>query len=330
MSEIINKKYFTDESLSALGENIKNYVADAVDNKAESEHAHDDKYYTKNEMDTKLQHKSNATHNHDAKYDAIGAADTALASAKDYADEKVANLLDNSTEAVDSVMELAAAMKDNADAIEALETIAAGKVDKVEGKGLSTNDYTSEEKVKLASIEDGANKTVVDEILSETSTNAIQNKAVTTAINELSTLVGDTPVSDQITDAISDISFVDINLEDAESGTPTGINADTLGGYPPEYFLGNGGGTSEHNHDDIYYTETEIDAKIAEIDGQIAEIDGKFSELNASVANIVSGTTTVDNATKAVQDANGNVIADTYATKAYIEELIGGIENGSY
>lgn len=33
-----------------------------------------------------------------------------------------------------------------------------GKVDKVTGKGLSTNDYTTTEKQKLASVEDGANK----------------------------------------------------------------------------------------------------------------------------------------------------------------------------
>lgn len=35
-----------------------------------------------------------------------------------------------------------------------------GKVDKVAGKGLSTNDYTTAEKTKLAGIEDGANKYV--------------------------------------------------------------------------------------------------------------------------------------------------------------------------
>lgn len=35
------------------------------------------------------------------------------------------------------------------------------KVDKVEGKGLSTNDYTTEEKEKLAGIEEGANKYVL-------------------------------------------------------------------------------------------------------------------------------------------------------------------------
>lgn len=34
----------------------------------------------------------------------------------------------------------------------------AAKVDKEDGKGLSTNDYTTEEKTKLAGIDEGANK----------------------------------------------------------------------------------------------------------------------------------------------------------------------------
>lgn len=52
------------------------------------------------------------------------------------------------------------------------------KVDKVSGKGLSTNDYTTAEKNKLSGIEAGANKTTVDAALSATSTNPVQNKAV--------------------------------------------------------------------------------------------------------------------------------------------------------
>lgn len=56
------------------------------------------------------------------------------------------------------------------------------KVDKVEGKGLSTNDYTTAEKTKLAGIAEGANKTVVDSVLSETSTNPVENKAVNAAL----------------------------------------------------------------------------------------------------------------------------------------------------
>lgn len=41
-----------------------------------------------------------------------------------------------------------------------LKALFAGKVDKVDGKGLSTNDFTSAEKSKLAGIADGANKYV--------------------------------------------------------------------------------------------------------------------------------------------------------------------------
>ena len=44
------------------------------------------------------------------------------------------------------------------------------KVDKVEGKGLSTNDYTTAEKDKLAGIASGANKTTVENVLTSTST----------------------------------------------------------------------------------------------------------------------------------------------------------------
>lgn len=54
----------------------------------------------------------------------------------------------------------------------------AGKVDKVTGKGLSTNDYTTAEKNKLAGIATGATAVTVDSTLSGSSTNAIQNKAV--------------------------------------------------------------------------------------------------------------------------------------------------------
>jgi hypothetical protein len=74
---------------------------------------------------------------------------------------------------------------------------------------------------------------------------------------------------------------------------------------------------AEHNHDDVYYTE--------------AEIDTKLSEVNESIGKITSGTTVVkesehatsadtaasaDIATKATQDGDGSVIKDTYETKS--------------
>ena len=58
-------------------------------------------------------------------YDAAGTAktkaDAALASANEYTDGKIELLMNNSSDAVDSIMELATAMEENADVVEALE-----------------------------------------------------------------------------------------------------------------------------------------------------------------------------------------------------------------
>lgn len=59
------------------------------------------------------------------------------------------------------------------------------KVDKVKGKGLSTNDFTANEKAKLADIEEGANKTVVDTELDLASQNPIQNSTVAQAFDSI-------------------------------------------------------------------------------------------------------------------------------------------------
>ena len=64
------------------------------------------------------------------------------------------------------------------------------KVDKINGKGLSTNDYTATEKSKLAGIATGATKNVIDSSLSTSSTNAVQNKVVTAKLNELNNTLG--------------------------------------------------------------------------------------------------------------------------------------------
>lgn len=70
---------------------------------------------------------------------------------------------------------------------EVLNTMLASKVDKVSGKGLSTNDYTTAEKNKLAGIATGATKTTVDATFSSTSTNPVQNKVISAAIDDIGT-----------------------------------------------------------------------------------------------------------------------------------------------
>lgn len=64
------------------------------------------------------------------------------------------------------------------------------KVDKVSGKQLSTNDYTTAEKNKLAGIESGAQvNNPIDNEFSTTSINSLQNNVITNKINQLDTSV---------------------------------------------------------------------------------------------------------------------------------------------
>lgn len=151
----------------------------------------------------------------------------------------------------------------------------ANKVDKISGKGLSTNDYTTAEKNKLASIAEGANKTIVDSELSSTSTDPVQNKVVNAAINDLNTLVGDTAVATQISNAVAS-------------------KAD-----------------ASHTHDDRYYTESEIDTKLSG-KSDTSHTHSTYVNQNA-FSNIKVGNTTVaaDTATDTVTLVAGNNITIT-------------------
>lgn len=71
-----------------------------------------------------------------------------------------------------------------------------------------------------------------------------------------------------------------------------------------------------HTHDDMYYTETEIDTKIEDINISIEDIiDGTTVVAEANHAVSADDATSATNATKATQDASGNVITSTYETK---------------
>lgn len=106
-----------------------------------------------------------------------------------------------------------------------LKFIDDNKVDKIEGKGLSTNDYTTAEKNKLDGIAMGANKTIVDSDLSATSTNPVQNKVVNTAISNLTTLVGDKSVASQVNTAVTTAkSYTDTKVAKMVDSAPETLN----------------------------------------------------------------------------------------------------------
>lgn len=82
------------------------------------------------------------------------------------------------------------------------------KVDKITGKGLSEADFTSAEKTKLANIENGANKTIVDSSLSSTSSNPVQNQTINTALNGKANLNHSHVISD-VTDLQNELNSLD-------------------------------------------------------------------------------------------------------------------------
>jgi len=101
-------------------------------------------------------------------------------------------------------------------AIAALED---GKVDKVEGKALSENDYTTAEKEKLAGIEAQATRVIVDSALSTESENPVQNKVVKNAIDTLTMAVG-TPLTASTVAGMTDQSKIYVYV-----GSETGYTA---------------------------------------------------------------------------------------------------------
>lgn len=75
-----------------------------------------------------------------------------------YVDTKVAGIVNSAPAALDTLNELSKALGNDANFSATVATQIGNKVDKVDGKGLSTNDYTTAEKNKLAGIAEGANK----------------------------------------------------------------------------------------------------------------------------------------------------------------------------
>ncbi|WP_282804590.1 hypothetical protein [Clostridium tetani] len=71
--------------------------------------------------------------------------------------EKIKNIIGTAPEALDTLSEIANALNNDPDFAGTITKELANKVDKIEGKGLSTENYTSAEKAKLAGIEENAN-----------------------------------------------------------------------------------------------------------------------------------------------------------------------------
>ncbi len=100
-----------------------------------------------------------------------------------YVKAVVSALVNGAPGTLDTLKELADAIEDHQEVTDALNAAIGNKVDKVSGKGLSTNDFTTTYKNKLDGIAEGAQvNTPADGALSATSTNPVQNRVVDAAL----------------------------------------------------------------------------------------------------------------------------------------------------
>lgn len=170
-----------------------------------------------------IANKSDVGHDHDSDYDVKGAADTALASAKTYADSAATNvkndLLNGAGAAYDTLKELGDLIDDNQDAIEALETVAASKANAADltshtGNKSNPHGVTAAQISAVPTSRTVNGKALSANItLSASDVGADASGAANTALNtaksytdsEISKLVGDTSVSVQINTAIAEV-----------------------------------------------------------------------------------------------------------------------------
>lgn len=140
-------------------------------------------------------------------YDKAVAAET---NANSYTDVQIANLINGAPTTLDTLGEIAEAMAENESVVVALDSAIGNKVDKETGKGLSTNDYTTTEKTKLAGITAGAevNQNAFSNVLVGSSTIAADSKTdtLTLAAGSNVTLTADT-TNDKITISATDTVY---------------------------------------------------------------------------------------------------------------------------
>ena len=219
------------------------------------------------------------------------------------------------------------------------DTIANGTV-----PGLSTNDYTSTEKTKLAGIATGATKTTVDTAISNTSTNPVQNKAIKSYVDSAieGVISGDIDIGklhnhtlDQITDYVVDSTLDDTSANPVENqAIATAFNelatVATTGDYND---LMNVPGETTGYYDELgdllnqYYLFSKYDSTSGELClGKLEDI-GAVNLTTETNAVVTDDTITY---TATVTDIDNDTVAGVYVEFFEDDKLIGsGITNSN-
>lgn len=183
-------------------------------------------------------------------------------------------------------------------------------VKKENGKGLSTNDYTTEEKNKLAGIAEQANKTVVDTALSSTSTNPVQNNVIKAALDaKVSAVEGKGLSTNDLTDELL------AKINNAGDSSFSG-NYEDLNNKPDLTVYENKIETVKVNGTAQTITAKEVNITVPTNNNQIENGAGyqTASDVSSAISSAVNGLATetyVNNKVAAVYKYKGSVASES-------------------
>ena len=287
-------------ALTELHETVVD-MTEIVEGKADVDHNHDDLYITEEVLESKGYITA----------DDVEAPDLSGLATEEYVDNKVAALVNGAPETLDTLDELAAALKDNADIVTVLNDAISAKADKSELNDYSLTSHTHEEFTviditvanALTSLQEAVEdiNTVVDEL---------NNKADISDIPSLDGYATEEWVSGQgyltasdIKIDVSDKQDVIEDLDEIRSGAAKGATA--LQSVPEEYVTEDelsGYSVTSHTHEEF----TVIDQTVS----------NALTTLQETVDDINEIITDLDN--KA--DKSEIPSLDGYATQSWVED----------
>ena len=188
---------------------------------------------------------------------------------------------------------------------EKIKNALAGKVDKVDGKGLSTNDYTSNEKTKLSGIASGAQVNVLEGIQ--------KNGTAVTITNKIANISVPTKTSD-ITNDSGFITSADVPEGAAASITTPKMNGTAAVGTETAFARG----------DHIHPTDTSraSASSVTTLSGRVDTLEeavGTGGSVDTKIATAIQGldssiTATSNQAISAVTVTDGKITASSKIT----------------
>lgn len=186
-----------------------------------------------------------------------------------------------------------------------VKTLVNGKVDKVDGKGLSSNDFTSEEKTKLANISSGAQVNVLE---------GIQKNGVTISpVNKIANITVPTATSDLTNDS----GFITTSdIPEGAAASTTSPKMDGVAEVGTELAFARG----DHRHPtdtsraaaaDLTSLENRVDT-LEDAVGEGGSVDDKIEAAIQGLDSSISSTS--NQAITSITITDGKITASTKAT----------------